>query len=109
MGRPWKYNRLIEALEEDELYHTAKVIKHGVSVGLFDHSFDEEAKALTGAQRTQAMKNARSSLAHFAARHLPKLPDGYLEVTKPYRGTFPLFYGRTWKKALIARLPSIRQ
>jgi len=100
MGRPWKYDLIIQALEDEELYHTAKVIKHGEAAGLFDHSFDDEGIPLSAREKKQAMKNARSSLAHFAAKRLPKDPDGFLEVTKPYRGTFPVYYGRTWKQAL---------
>ena len=97
MARPWKYDKLITVLPEDELFHTAKVIAHGGEQGLFDYSFDEPDRKLTDVEKRNAMKNARSSLAHYVVKRLPKEPDGYVEAGAPSRAMYPAWYGKAWK------------
>ena len=98
-GRPWKYKPLVDALVNDELYPTSKIIKHAEELGLFDHDLDEPEHRLSPEQKKAAKKKARSALANIAAKKLPK-PDGEIEVFKPYRGFYPAWYGKTWKKAM---------
>ena len=102
MARPWKYDRLIEALDDDELYYTSKIIKHGERLGLFDESFDYEGKKLTPQEKEYAMKKARSSLSTFASKYLPEA-DEYIRAPKPSKALYAAHYGRTWKKHLRAR------
>ncbi len=99
VGRPWKYRPLIQTLKDDELYNTSKVVRHGEALGLFDVSFDDPERQLSGDEKRRAMKNARSALANMVVAKLPE-PDGEIEVTKPYRSFYPAWYGHTWKKVL---------
>ena len=100
MARPWKYDILIEALEDDVLYHTAGIIKHCDQQGLFDYSFDYEGKKLSPQEKEHAMKKARSSLSTFASKYLSK-PDGYNEANRPSKALYPAFLGGNWKNALV--------
>lgn len=98
MGRPWKYDRLIQNLDDDDLYFTAKVIAYGLSEGLFDFSFDDPDRKLNDIEKKNAMANARSSLSHFVGKYLPEDPDGYLPGSKPTRVKYPAWYGWRWKR-----------
>jgi hypothetical protein len=100
MARPWKYDKLITALPDEELFHTAKVIDHGDAQGLFDFSFDDPDRRLSDIEKKNAMKNARSSLAHYVVNRLPKKPDGYVEAKAPARAMYPAWFGATWKSGI---------
>ena len=100
MARPWKYDRLIDVLNDEELYHTSKIIRDCEAAGIFDFSFDYEDEKLSDREKKRAMQNAKSSLAHFVAKYLPKKPDGKVEVQRPYQAFYSAWYGKTWKKAL---------
>jgi len=102
MARPWKYDKLIEALEDDVLYHTAGIIKHCEQQGLFDYSFDYEGKKLSPQEKEHAMKKARSSLSTFASKYLGE-PDGFNDAPPPSRAKYPAYYGKIWKAALEQR------
>jgi hypothetical protein len=102
MGRPWKYDKLIEALQDNVLYHTALVIKHCDGRGFFEYSFDYEGKRLTPQEKEHAMKKARSSLSTFASKYLGE-PDGFNDAPTPSRAKYAAYFGKTWKKALKAR------
>ncbi|CAM2064217.1 hypothetical protein SCOR_02540 [Sulfidibacter corallicola] len=100
MARPWKYDKLIRALDADALYHTARVIAFCNEKGLFDFSFDDPEKRLLEHEKRDAMRNARSSLAHFVSKHLPKEPEGFFPAGERSRAQYPAWFGRTWQKAL---------
>ena len=100
MARPWKYDQLIRTLEDETLYHTARVINSGEQQGLFDFSFDDETKSLSEIEKRNVMKNARSSLAHFVVKHLPQEPDGYVKSEGKSRAKYPAWYGKRWKSML---------
>ena len=102
MARPWKYDKLIEALEDDALYHTAGTINHCDQQGLFDFSFDYEGKKLSSQEKEHAMKKARSSLSTFASKYLGE-PDGFNDAPPPSRTKYPAYFGRTWKGNLRLR------
>ena len=101
MGRPWKYDKLIEGLDDDELYTTSCVVRKGREDGFFDHSLDYPDQRLSEPEIHYAMKKAASSLAHFASR-LPAAPEGHMP-TNNRRSLHPAWYGRTWKAKLNER------
>ena len=100
MARPWKYDRLIKILEDNELYHTSKVIRNAEKLGLFEYSFDDPEKKNTKFDKRASMKKARSAIANFSAKYMPKEPDDLTEVTKPFLAYYPSFYGWRWKQTL---------
>ena len=105
MARPWKYDILIETLEDDVLYHTAGIIKHCAQQDLFDFSFDYEGKKLSAQEKEHAMKKARSSLSTFASKYLDE-PDGFNDAPPPSWTKYPAYFGKTWKKTLALRKSS---
>ena len=86
----WKYGELIQALDDNELYHVAKILRHGEAIGFFQKFSDLKL----------AKKRARSALSNHALKLGP--PEGEIEVTRPYRAFFPAWYGKTWKKLIGA-------
>jgi len=95
VGRRWKYKPLVEALDDDVLYHVAKIVNDGDSGGLFDFSFEDRSKPVTEDEKALAKKRARSALS-VIAKKLPA-PEGEVEAFVPYRAYIPAWYGRTWK------------
>ena len=100
MGRPWKYDVLIMALEDREPYTASRVVRHGADVGLFERCFDYPERTLTQHEKRSRMRNARSSLSLFVQRHLPAQPDCHIDVKRPFPCSYPAFWGATWKRAL---------
>ena len=102
MARPWKYDKLIEALDDDALYHTARIIRHCDDLGLFTYSFDYEGRKLSSQEKEYAMKKARSAISTFASKYLGH-PEGFNEASKPSRVLYPAYFGKTWKNILKQR------
>ena len=78
-GKTLEYDKLIEALEDDELYHTAKIIKYCNELGLFDYSFDYQGKKLNQQEKEYAMKKAEAPYPH----SLPNTFPIQMAIVKP--------------------------
>ena len=99
-GRPWKYDVLIKALKEDELYHMSGVVRYCEALGYFDRDWDNKDKVLSKQEKQAAIKRARGSLGNFASKFLPNEPDGLVKAQSPSRAKYPAWFGKTWKAAL---------
>lgn len=94
VGRPMKYGRFIENLEDDVVYTPAAIVRHGELLGLFPATSYEKKK--------KAKLRIRHTLARLSVNHqFSERGDDlvFLRGQAPTRG----WYGWRWKRA--AKLP----
>lgn len=86
-GRPKKYVKFLESLDNQEVYSPASIVDHGISIGLFFKS-----------SRT-ARRRARHSFRQLALNHgFPREGDGWV-IRKGQRPAIG-YLGKRWKEAI---------
>ncbi len=95
VGRKWIFRPLVESLDDDELYHVAKILAIADSRRLFEHDFPDRTKRVDATTARKNRVRARNSLAKMAAK-LGE-PDGENEVSRPYRAFLKAWRGSKWK------------
>ena len=97
-GRPMKYRKFLEILEDHQLYSAAMVVRNGEAKGLF------RSKSLFYPDTEQVnihlvRLRIRHTLARFATNHcFPKTGDGL--VMLPQQAPVPGWFGWRWKQAM---------
>ena len=91
VGRPLKYVRFLELLEDDSVYSPASIVRLGETIGLFSYLTKPE-------ELPQARLRVRHTLARFSSNH--KFPDDgdgtvHIKGQAPIRG----WKGCRWKQA----------
>lgn len=98
IGRPMRYRRFLELLDDNEVYVPATIARTGESAGLFKRQGGLFKNDLKGRALDEAKLRVRHSLARFSSNHqFPLEGDGYVYLPgqAPIRG----WYGWRWKEA----------
>ena len=97
LGRPMKYRKFIEILEDNEVYTAGTILKLGLEHGLLAELGSPE-------ENNKARIRIRHALARFKSNHnFPRDGDG--SVTVPGQAPIPGWFGQRWK----ASLPKIKK
>ena len=91
VGRPSKYRKFIEILEDDTLYTAASIVNNGLKNGMINFSDDEELR--------RRRLRIRHTLVRFTKNHrFPEEGDGWVKL--PGQARTMGWFGRRWKAAL---------
>ena len=91
IGRPMKYRKVIESLNDDDLHTPATIARHAMEAGLI--SLDHPDPGL-------ARLRIRIALGRFSNnRQFPDEGDGM--VTVPGQSPTPGWFGWRWKEGLV--------
>jgi len=100
IGRPLKYQHILERLENDEIYSPAAISRFALERGLIDGSTSEE--------RTAARHRVRIAMARLSNYH--GFPDeGDALISLPRHRPMPAWYGWRWKLVMEGNYESARQ
>lgn len=95
LGRPLKYKEIIEALNPDELYSAAKIVRFAEATEMLVPHLEEDLPE--DAAMELAKRRIRITLGRFSSnRGFPRRGDGTVRLKgqPPVRG----WYGRRWQE-----------
>lgn len=97
LGRPLKYKEIIEALNPNELYSAAKIVRFAEASEMLNDHLEEDLPP--EAALDLAKRRIRITLGRFSSNHgFPRRGDGTVRLKgqPPVRG----WYGKRWQEKL---------
>ena len=92
VGRPMKYKRLLQALEDDKPYTPVCIALNGEEKGLVKVPKDKDTLM-------EQRRKIRHTMARYKANH--NFPENGDEIIKVYgQSPTPAWYGRRWKERI---------
>ena len=92
LGRPMKYDHLIEMLEEDQLYSPATIAAFAKDHGMLNHAGK--------APKPLQIQRIRIAMGRLSNNHkFPDDGDGFLKI--PGQAPVPAWFGWRWKAAIV--------